>query len=269
MFDTHCHLNSSRFKKDLNTIITDAIASGVNYFVVPGSNIKSSGRAVEIAKKYKQIYAAVGIHPTEIVINKETKTFDEFLSVTMYKLREFLENNNAIVAIGEIGLNHYEGQTEEIFEMQKPLFISQLQLAIEYKKSIIIHNRGATEIILNLLKQNWHSFFENRVVFHCCEANIALLSFAQKHGVCIGVDGDITFSKTKAEFIKRAPLELLVVETDAPYLLPEPLRTQKMYPNKPEYLKYIIHKVAEIKNVTLEEVIQQTTLNGKKLFRIK
>ena len=191
MFDTHCHLNSSRFKKDVDTVIQNAISSGVKYFVVPGYTIASSKRAITIAEKYSEVFAGVGIQPTEMDTRHKTSVAD-YVASEIIKLRQLLESSSkSIVAIGEIGLNRYNGQNKMIFAMQKPLFIAQLAVAREYNKSVIIHNRGATEEMLEILNKPSfakasHSAKASRdklagkVVFHCCEADIKLLTFAQK-----------------------------------------------------------------------------------------
>lgn len=273
MFDTHCHLNFSRFKKNVDEVITAAQSVGVTHIAIPGTDIKSSQKAIEIAGKHENIYAAVGIHPHHVY-----EIPNDSVQITkLVKELQTLMYHTKVVAIGEIGLDKhvytntkYEAYsvTSEFLAQQKILFIEQLKLALAFNKSVILHNREAVDDILELLTNNWDEKFERRTVFHCCEPNKTILEFARAHRIFLGVDGDITYEKDKQEFIKEIPLDMLVVETDSPFLLPEPMRTRKEFPNEPKNIPFIISFVANILGRSEEELQKITTENALRLFAI-
>lgn len=292
MFDTHAHLNFSRFKKNLDEVIDAAKAAGVEHITVPGTDIVSSEKAIEIASKHEGIYAAVGIHPhhlAPLVIPRSERDEgsspkDASLDSSIVLLEGLLQNDK-VVAVGEIGLDRHIYQDtkyqnyqvdESFMDLQKEYFVEQLKLAVTYKKSVIVHNREAKVDLLPLLTNNWDPFFKNRVVFHCCEPDEELLEFAKERKIFIGIDGDVTWGKSsfakasadKAEFIKQVPLEMLVLETDSPFLLPEPLRSQKLYPNSPANLPLIAEFIAHLRNESVEVVQRQTTANAITLFEV-
>lgn len=274
MFDTHCHLNFKAFKKNLPEIISQAQQSGVTNILIPGTDVKTSRDGVAIANQHDWMYSAVGIHPHHVykLLKRDDITVDSELA----QIEELL-NDPKVVAVGEIGMDKhvyeetvYKEYTVDgcFIELQKELFKKQLQLALEYDKSLILHNREAIEDLIPILKEHWDDKLRGRTVFHCCEPLEELLHFAQDHTICIGVDGDITFIEEKQKFIAKVPKSLLVLETDSPFLLPEPLRSQKKYPNKPSNLSIIAETVAKLREVSEEELIAQTTENAKKLFNI-
>jgi len=336
MFDTHCHLNFSVFKNNLNRVINNAKRAGVNCFVVPGTDFESSKRAIEIAEKHDGIYAAVGIHPHHVCqyqndsaaqffhtrvspfrlrrdgplesekivtasskINSSLKSSKKISSLFLKgKLKELegLLINKKVVAVGEVGIDKHQYRiskysnyqiTDEFIEIQKIFLKEQIKLAIKYNKSLIVHNREATEEILEVISEpTIAKALAGKAIFHCCEPDLKLLEFAKKHKIFIGVDGDVTYNKKKQEFIKQIPLELLVLETDSPYLLPrlrvsfaevatkakqgfggqaEPLH----FPNEPKNLPLIAHFLAKIMNVSINRLIDTTTNNAERLFNIK
>jgi len=272
MFDTHCHLNFKRFKKNVTEVIDRAVDVGVTNIVIPGTDIISSKKAVEIAEKHEGFYAAVGIHPHhafELITNDELSITNEIDEI------ETLLTHPKVVAIGEVGMDrHVYEETkyaeyavdERFLSTQKSLLTSQIQLAVTYNKSLILHNREAKSDLLPIIKKNWDSQLEGRTVFHCCEPDAELLIFAKNHKVFIGVDGDVTYDKAKQDFIRQVPLEMLVVETDSPFILPEPLLSEKKYPNEPANIQLIVREVASLKGETVEKIIELTTENGKSLF---
>lgn len=273
MFDTHCHLQFAAFEGKVDDIVVAARKVGVTHMVVPGTDAETSERGIAIAQKYEHVYAAMGIHPHHAYQIKSQK-----LKVTeeVKKIEKLLKNKE-VVAVGEIGLDRHvykktkyeQYQIDESFiDLQKQLFIAQLQLAKKYKKSVIIHNRETRDELLEILVRHWASDFEGRMVFHCCEADDLLLDFAKKQHIFIGIDGDITYRRDKQVFIKNVPLELLVLETDAPFLLPEPLRSQKLFPNKPEHLFIIKKHLAELMGVSEKIIEEQTVENAKHLFSV-
>ncbi|QQG44315.1 MAG: TatD family hydrolase [Candidatus Roizmanbacteria bacterium] len=273
MFDTHCHLNFDAFKNKIDEVLIQAKTSGVDYILIPGTDIVSSRKAVEIAGEHEGVYAAVGIHPHHIY---EFQISNFKFQINLEELEQSLKNDR-VVAVGEVGIDrHSYGKTkysdyevdEKFIDLQKELFKKQLDLAIKYDKSLIIHNREAKEDVLKILKEKWDPKLEGKTVFHCCEPDGELLKFAVEHKIYIGVDGDITYSKEKQSFIKKIPLDQLVLETDAPFLLPEPLRTQKKYPNTPSNLLLIGKFIADIIKVDFDKLTKITVENSLRLFNL-
>ena len=276
MFDTHCHLNFKRFKKNTDEVIKASQQAGVRYFVVPGTDIKTSKKAVDIAKRYKDIYAAVGIHPHHVYRLRSKGQEDDI--EPLIKRLEGLLANPEVVAIGEVGVDtHIYAETvyktyrvDNVFiKLQEEILRKQIKLAIQYNKSLILHNREAADNLISVLNKSWDRPLAFRTVFHCCEPDEKLLEFAKQNNIFIGVDGDITYNKEKQAFIKEVPLNLLVLETDSPFILPEPLRSQRAYPNTPANLGIIAKYVAEVKNKDINYIIKQTTKNGLRLFSLE
>lgn len=281
MFDTHCHLNFKALTKNLADIISAAHESGVTQIVIPGTDVVTSKTAVEIATSNNKIYAAVGIHPHHVykylaVEANSNKSAEEMINEDITEIKALLSHKN-VVAVGEVGLDKhtyentkYDAYTvdEKFLTLQKLLLVTQIQLAITHKKSLILHNREAKSDLLPLLAKVWDESLRHKTVFHCCEPEQEILEFAQERDIYIGVDGDITYYPEKQEFIKKLPLEKLVLETDSPYLLPEPLRTEKKYPNQPKNIKLVAEFIAQLKNIEVDKVIAVTTSNAQKLFQL-
>lgn len=268
--DTHCHLNFKRFKGRVEEVIQSGKDNKVETIIVPGTDISSSIMAIELSQK-QNIYAAVGIHPHH-AYEIDPLTIDNRL-LTIEKL---MQKKN-VVAVGEVGIDRHVYKNtkyaeylvdKSFIETQKKLFKEQMKLAMKYKKSLVIHNREAKRDVTEIMRELWDTTLEHHTVFHCCEPDVKLLQFAQEHHMFLGVDGDITYWKEKQEFIKNVPLEMLVLETDAPFLLPEPLKSQKMYPNEPKNIILIAQAVAQLKGISLNQVEEQTTKNAKKLFNL-
>jgi len=284
MFDTHCHLNFSAFDGILEETIFEAKKAGVEKFVVPGTDVETSKKAVEIAKKYEGVYAAVGIHPHHVfkIKNEKIKNKNDNEKLKISKIIKAIENlltKPKVVAVGEIGLDRHIYQKtkyedykidEEFIALQKEVFLAQLNLAKKYKKTVIIHNREAKDDLLKILTSNQQLVTSNRIVFHCCEPDFDLLDFAKKHHIYIGVDGDVTYDPKKQAFVKEVPLSLLVLETDSPFLTPSPFRDNKKtkFPNTPKNLVLIAQKVAEIKGEKVEKIMKITKENGERLFGV-
>ena len=279
MFDTHCHLNFKAFKKNLEQVVKEAKTSGVQYFLIPGTDIKTSKKGIEIAERFEGVYAAVGIHPHHVYSFKDRSNRSLLFlgSAINNELREIekLLTQEKVLAVGEVGLDRHIYQetkyedyqfNEELIDLQKELLIGQIQLAVRHNKSLILHNREAVEDMLKLLEKNWHDKLAGRTVFHCCEQDQRLLEFALRHQIYMGVDRDITCNKEKEEFTKKIPLAMLVLETDAPFLLPEPLKSQKKYPNIPANLVVIAKFISKLLNIPEEEFKRAVFENSKKLF---
>lgn len=280
MFDTHSHLNFKAFKKDLANVIERARQAGVQQIVVPGTDVLTSVRAVEIAEEYDHIFAAVGIHPHHVfqyltIEQNSNSTRQELIEADLKQLDMLLQKSQ-VVAVGEVGMDMhvYENTKYEKYvvdtqflELQKELFAAQIKLAIHHKKSLILHNREAKSHLIPILQAHWDTSLKHRAVFHCCEPDTDILKFAQNHHMYIGIDGDITYSFEKQQFIQHVPLEMLVLETDAPFLLPEPLKSAKKYPNESANIPVFIPLIAKLKHVSPQQIIEQTTENAKKLFQ--
>ncbi len=260
-------------------VITRAHESGITNIVIPGTDVKTSKRAVEIAQAHEDIYAAVGIHPHHAykLIKKEELSEKNDQITVQRELDEIekLLTEEKVVAVGEIGMDRhmyeetvYENYAinDKFIEIQKELLEKQINLAKKYKKSLIFHNREAKIDVLSILRDHWNVVFEYKAVFHCCEPDEELLAFAKEHKMFLGVDGDITYYPEKQAFIKNVPLEMLVLETDSPFLLPEPLKTERKYPNEPKNIALFVKLIADLKETTKDEIINITTANARTLF---
>lgn len=283
MFDTHCHLNFKRYKNNLPEVIARAQDGGVELMVVPGTDVKSSIKACEIARENIGIYAAVGIHPHHAyhyLKQKNNPQIEQDIEAQMHedlKIIEKLLAEKHVVAVGEVGMDRHTYEetvyaeysvSEDFLRTQRELLKLQIELAIKHKKSLVIHNREAKQDLLALLSRVWDDSLVGRAVFHCCEADYDLLTFAKDHKIYIGVDGDVTYDEEKQLFIQNVPFEMLVIETDSPYILPEPLKSERKYPNEPVNVHLVAKKVADVKDVSIDRVMEQTTINGKRLFNI-
>lgn len=272
MFDTHCHLNFKAFEGKVSHLIQAASQAGVSHIVVPGTDVNTSLKAFEIAHEFSHVYAAAGIHPHhvfEIYHSGRGDWTDELRRI------ENLLQDEKVIAVGEVGIDRHEyGKTkygeyrvdEAFVRLQKQVLTAQIELAIRHRKTLILHNREAKLDILEVLESVWKPQLAGHTVLHCCEPNDDLLKYARKKHIFIGVDGDVTFSPEKEEFVKNIPMELLVLETDSPYLLPEPLRKQKMYPNKPENIPVIASFIAEKRKLGVSVIEKQTHANSLHLF---
>jgi len=281
MFDTHCHLNFSAFEGILEKVVAEAKKAGVEKIVVPGTDVETSKKAVEIAQKFDGVYAAVGIHPHHVkeIQNAKLKSQNENLKLKIGEIEKLIKKPK-VVAVGEIGLDKHIYQKtkyknyqidDEFIALQKEIFLAQLKLAKKYKKTIIIHNREAKNDLLEILTNNQSLITNNSLVFHCCEPDDDLLNFAKQNNIYIGVDGDVTYDIKKQEFVKKIPLKLLVLETDSPFLTPAPLRKNKKtrFPNTPKNLVIIAKKIVEIKGKKAEkDILKKINENTNQLFMI-
>lgn len=253
-FDSHAHIDGERFDEDRDLVIKRAEANGISYIMNPGADLESSMRAVELAQKYDMIYAAVGVHP------HDASTMDEH----MLAMIEMLSKKPKVKAIGEIGLDfHYDYSPRDV---QRHWFREQLRLAKRLNLPVIIHDREANQETYDTLKEE--SAFETGVLMHCYSGSAELAKAYVKQGAYISIAGPVTFKNSRklAEVIKVVPLDRLMIETDAPYLTPEPFRGKR---NESLYVTYVAKKMAEIKEITVEEVAAATLENAKTFFRIK
>lgn len=254
IFDSHAHYDDAKFDLDRDILIQRVHENGVEKIVSAGYSLESSKKAVELAKKYDFIYATCGISPNDI---------EGFDNSDINKLRMLALNNNKVVAIGEIGLDYYWNKENK--DEQKNIFIKQIELANELNMPIVIHTREAVMDTIDILKNR--IICSRKGVFHCCPLNIELVKEALKLDFFISMAGPITFknSKNAEEIIKYVPLDRILIETDSPYLAPEPVRGTR---NNSINLKYMVEKIAKVKNISISEVENVTYINACKIFNI-
>lgn len=257
LFDTHAHYNDEKFDEDRDEIIKSIYNSGVTKFITAGYSLESSKKAVEISKKYEFIYTIIGISPNDIPEN------EEILNSQITEIEELYKDNEKVVAIGEIGLDYYWNKDNK--EIQKTAFIEQIKLANKLSLPIVIHTREAVQDTIDILKNV--ITVEKKGIFHCCPLNRELVKEALKLGFYISFAGPITFknSKNANEIIEMVPLDRILIETDSPYLSPEPNRGKR---NDSRNVKYMAQKISEVKNISLEEVAKITYENAKRIFNI-
>ena len=256
-FDSHSHYNDEKFDVDREQIIKETYESGITKFVCAGYNIKSSIFSLELSKKHEYIYSIIGISPNDIPDN--IKGIKEEID----QLNELYRTSEKIVAVGEIGLD-YHWNTENK-DLQRYAFIEQIKLANKLELPIQIHTRDAVMDTIDILKTN---DVKCGGIFHCCPFNRELVKEGLKLGFYISFAGPTTFknSKNASEIINMVPDDRLLVETDSPYLSPEPYRGKR---NDPRKVQYILMKIAEVKGRTFEEVQNMAYENAKRIFRIK
>ena len=258
-FDSHCHLDDDRFNEDREILIEEIKKADITKFVSAGYSIKGSKKGIELAKKYEYIYTTCGISPNDIPQNEEN------LWKSIEEIRNLVNENikyKKIVAIGEIGLDYYWEKDLQRRELQKQAFIKQIEMANEFDLPIVIHTREAVMDTIEILKKNK---VNKRGIFHCCPLNRELVKEALKLGFYISFAGPVTFknSKNANEIIEMIPNDKMLIETDSPYLAPEPVRGTR---NDPRNVKYIAQKIADVKGVSLEEVAKITYQNAKTIF---
>lgn len=257
LIDTHCHLNFQSFEKDWQEVIKRNLEENV-WMILVGSEFYTSQRAVEMAQNYENgIYAAIGYHPIHIqeLHSEERYNFKEDIYLELAK-------NKKVVAIGETGFDYYR-QGRETEGKQREIFLKQIELAQTVQKPLIFHLRNAGEdLILELQKINSPGL---KGVVHCFSQNWEIAKKYLELGLMISFTGTVTFSDEYNEVIQNTPLEKIMIETDAPYLSPEPHRGQR---NEPRYVKHIAQRIADVRGISFEEVAKATTENAKKFFNL-
>jgi len=258
LFDTHCHLCLHDYTTDLDSVIQRAFDQGVRYMLIPGLDVPTSQRAIEISEKYQDIYAAVGFHP-----NTAGK-WDGNICREM----ENLAHHPKVVAIGEIGLDQYH--TDATLEEQEIRLREQLQFAVNLNKPVLLHNRGATSLLLKILNETILSLDPETClngVFHAFGGDADILHFAEQNKFLLGIGGMITFPKSAP--LQQMAGEILsrtILETDSPVLAPLPYRGKR---NEPAYLPIICKYMAGISGKTENQISKLTTQNARLLLGIK
>jgi TatD DNase family protein len=250
--DTHAHLTMPEYR-DIEQVLDRARSAGLEFIIDVGFDIDSSEKSTHLSKNSNFIYSAVGIHP------HDAKSFHED---TFRKLQELVEMPR-VVAIGEIGLDYHYSLSSQ--EEQKRVFSKLLWLAREKKLPIIIHGRESYSDIKDIIIREGHSNIEG--VFHSFAGDKDILKWALDSGFYISVSGMVTFKKAQniVDTVKAVPMDRLLIETDCPYLTPDPHRGTR---NEPAYVKLVAEAVASIKGMTLDEVGEATTKNAKRLFKL-
>ncbi len=265
VFDTHAHLYDARIFQDAEGILERALECGVDTVLVPADNLETSRLAVDFVQEWDgfngiDLYCSVGVHP------HEASSYDEAVEKAFVGLIE-KRDKYKIMAIGEIGLDYYYDYSPR--EVQREVFRKQLKLAYELDIPFILHERDATKDCLDILTEAKKEgiLLDTPGVCHCCTCSAEIAKILIDMGFYIGFDGPLTFKNNKKTpgTLEVCPLERIVVETDSPYLAPEPNRGKN---NEPAFVPLVLEKVAQLKGITVQEAANITKENGKRLFRI-
>jgi TatD DNase family protein len=254
LFDTHAHYDDERFEEDRYEIINNAHKEGVSYIINAAADFKSIASSISLSQEFDFVYAAVGIHPHSAGETDEN---------TIEIIKESA-GNPKVVAIGEIGLDYYYDNSPR--EIQKIWFSKQITLARSLNLPIIVHDRDAHEDVMNIIKSDHAE--ETGGVMHCFSGSVEMARELLNLNFYISIGGPVTFKNAKKviEVVKYVPLDRLLIETDCPYLTPEPYRGKRNYSG---YVRLVAEKIAEIKGVSFEEIAEVTLQNAKMLFKIK
>lgn len=245
LIDTHCHL-FQEYYDDVDSIVKDM--PGI--MIVSGVDLKSNEEMLSLSKKYDNVYVTLGIHP---------EYASEITDVSL--LTQYFDNEK-VVGIGEIGLDYHYDKSNK--EEQKKLFIEQIKIANKFNLPIVIHSRDASLDTLNILKE----YLNTKAIMHCYSYSKEMAGEFLKLGVYFGIGGVLTFKNSEKlkQVLKELPLDRIVLETDSPYLTPEPFRGKQNIPNN---VSLVAKKIAELKDITYEEVVKITDKNARYIFNIK
>ena len=281
-FDSHAHYDDARFDDERDKLIEDVYKSGVTRIISAGYSLEGSIKSLELSNKYNFIYSTVGISPNDLIERAEVSNLeksktnlenieksypqidDEMWKQNIEKIDKLISSNlssKRIVAVGEIGFDYHYDTDKKI---QYEAFSKQIDIANKYDLPIVIHTRDAVMDTLTMLKEHP---VNKKGVFHCCPLNRELVKEALKLGFYISMAGPVTFknSKNANEIIEMCPMDKILIETDSPYLAPEPVRGTR---NDSRNLKYIAQKIASIKGMAVEEVAKATYENTMRCFNI-
>jgi TatD DNase family protein len=278
LIDTHAHVNFNIYKDDADKVIRHCLAEKT-WMIIVGTEYKTSKRALTFANKYERgVYASVGIHPIHLhALNTRDEEYDFTTRAEEfnYDVYEKLAKFEKVVALGEIGLDYYHisgnPDIESIKKKQQEVFISQLILARRLDLPVIIHCRQAHDDILKVLKdfkREYRKLIPKEKpwgVMHCFSGDEDLAWQYFSLGLLISFTGIITFSRQWDELLRKLPFDKFMIETDCPFMTPEPFRGQR---NEPVLVKYVAQRIAEIKDVSLEKIAKVTSQNAKQLFKV-
>jgi len=258
IFDTHIHLNDERILENLDTYIKEAINDGVVRFLCVGYDVESSKKAIEIAEKYDEVYAAIGVIPTE------HKQYELENDKTLKEIESLIPTSKKIVAIGEIGLDYYREKEDWIKEKQKKMFIDQIELANKYDLPISIHARDSLSDVLEILKEHK---VKNAGIMHCYSGSVELAKEYIKLGFKIAFGGVLTFknSRVAKEVLQAIELKDIVFETDAPYLAPTPYRGRL---NEPKFIVETVKFAAEMLHFDRNQFEKATFQNSLDILKL-
>ena len=257
LFDSHAHYDDEKFNEDRDYIIEEVYKSGVTKFVSAGYSLESSKKGIEISNKYDYVYTTCGISPNDIPDGKDKITQE------LIQIEKLAKENAKVLAIGEIGLDYYWNKDNKV--LQKYVFLEQIKIANKLNLPIMIHTRDAIMDTIEIIK---NTEFVKPGIFHCCPLNKELIQAGLNKDFYISFAGPVTFknSKNAKEIVSMVPLEKILIETDSPYLSPEPNRGKR---NDSRNVLFIAKKIAEFKNITVEEIAKITYENTKHVFNIK
>ncbi|WP_296112504.1 TatD family hydrolase [uncultured Anaerococcus sp.] len=249
LIDSHTHLTSKEFDEDRLFILRDLSNFSIEAVINPGVNLENSRENIKLAKEFDNFYAQVGIHPSDV---------NEMGEADLDEIEKLAKD---AVAIGEIGLDYY--WTTETKDLQKKVFINQLELARKLNKPVVIHNREATEDIMDILKD----FTDLKVQIHCFSTDQKSLKTFMDLGFYISIGGVVTYGNgyNEKEAAALVPIERLMLETDSPYLTPDPYRGMR---NDPRKIIEVARKIAEIRGMKLSKVAKWTTKNTREFFNL-
>ena len=254
MIDSHVHLDDEAFNGDREDIIKSLGENGIELVINNSSDLPSSERSVELANKYENIYAAIGVHP------HEARTYDDEVEKRLIEL----SRDKKVLAIGEIGLDYYYDNSPR--DVQKEVFKRQIELAAKLKKNIVIHSRDAAKDTFDILKEA-HEKYDFTALIHCFSQSVAMMREYLKMGDYIALGGAVTFknAKTPKEVAKAVDLDRLLLETDCPYMTPVPYRGKR---NEPKLVKFTCQYIADLRQMDALELEKITGENTKRFFGI-
>lgn len=254
-FDSHAHYNDEKFDLDREELIQQTYAENITKWICAGYDISSSEKSIQIAHAHEPIYAICGISPNDVPKKKED------IDAQIKKIEDLLDETK-VVAVGEIGLDYYWNKDNKVIQIE--MFQKQIALANQKQLPIVIHTREAVEDTLKLLKTHK---VNKKGIFHCCPFNRELVKEALKLDFYISFAGPVTFKNAKnaEEIVKMVPLERMLIETDSPYLAPEPKRGTR---NDSRNVKWIAQKIADFKQIPIEKIASKTYQNAKCIFEI-
>ena len=256
IFESHAHYDDSKFDDDREELLSTMQENGIEKIINIGCSIESCKSTLELTKQYPFVYGAMGIHPSDIGDLNE----DTFLW-----LREQVKKEK-VVAVGEIGLDYYWDKEEEVQKNQRIWFRRQLELAKESNLPVIIHSRDAAADTMEIMKEAYVQGIKG--VIHCFSYSKEQAQEYVKMGYYIGVGGVVTFKNGKKlkSVVEAIPLTSIVLETDCPYLAPEPNRGKR---NESAYIQYVAEEIARLKGISVEEVLTQTEINAKQVYQLR
>lgn len=260
LIDTHAHINmgtegfdeTPATDEEVEQTLTEMKENNVKKVIIPSVDTRTLDRVIELAERYENVFSMVGIFPTE------AKTYTQEVEDKM----ALLAQSKKVVAVGEIGLDYY--WDKENRELQKEVFIKQLELANKLNLPVVIHDREAHKNCFDIIKKYYKG---SKVLFHCFSGSVEFMRECVKEGWYIAIGGVVTFKNAikMKEVAQEVPLDKLMLETDSPYLTPVPYRGK---PNKPAYIKYVAQEISNLRNIDINEIIETTTKNAEEFFSI-